>query len=543
MRKPRRPRPQPDRALSLVPVTRDCPECQHRTLARYNNFRTITTLDGVLHLTLSVRRCHNPDCPRFLRPYRPEAEPHFALPYHEFGLDVMALVGRLRHAEHRSIPEIHKELTGRGLVVAQRTVTNLLDRYDELRALATADPQRLGPLLRDQGRVVLALDGLQPDVGHEVLWVVRDCLSGEILLAKSLLSATITDLTVLLTEVRAALPVPVTGVVSDGQDTIRKAVAQALPGVPHQQCHFHYLREAAKPIYEADRHAKKELKKRVRGVRAIERGMENEQGEQAEVVRDYCAAVRSALTDDGRPPLDASGLKLLGRLEQTAASLDRVAAKVGQLPKELGKLRRLLRRGLEETAPLWPAVRAAYRWVKRVARHLGKKGKRSGNDVRRGLSGLLSKIRQAASESKSPVVAEQLRWFVKVTKSYWRGLFRCYDSVDLPRTNNDLEHLFGSHRYHERRSSGRKQASPGLVVQGSVRVVASLATRLRPDEGLKLRTGYVEDWRLLRAQLDKRRATRRHQRRFRRAPAKFLSQLEERCLHPSLPTLKKRLSR
>src|SRR5512144_2298891 len=82
MRKRRRPRPQPDCALSLVPVTQDCPECQHRLRARYNNFRTITTLDGVLRLTLAIRRCTKPDCPRFLRPYRPEAEPHFALPYH-----------------------------------------------------------------------------------------------------------------------------------------------------------------------------------------------------------------------------------------------------------------------------------------------------------------------------------------------------------------------------------------------------------------------------------------------------------------------------
>src|SRR5205814_6290822 len=111
------------------------------------------------------------------------------------------------------------------------------------------------------------------------------------------------------------------------------------------------------------------------------------------------------------------------------------------------------------------------------------------------------KIGRAASESKDPVVAEQLRHFVKVTRSYWSGLFHCYTSPDIPRTNNDLEHLFGSHRYHERRASGRKQAAPGLVVQGSVRVVASLATRLRPEEGLKLRTGYVEDWRRLRAQL------------------------------------------
>src|ERR1700756_2051618 len=224
MRKRRRPRPQPDRALTLTPVLLDCPECRHRTYADYHNYRTITTLDGVIRLTLTIRRCPNPACSRFLKPYRPEAEPHFALPYHEFGLDVMVLVGRLRHAEHRSIPEIHRELTRRGLVVAQRTVTNLLDRYDELRALASADPERLGPLLRDQGRVILAIDGLQPDVGHEVLWVLRDCLSGEVLLAKSLLSATIAALTALLTEVRDALPVNVTGVVSDGQDTIRKAV-------------------------------------------------------------------------------------------------------------------------------------------------------------------------------------------------------------------------------------------------------------------------------------------------------------------------------
>ncbi len=145
MRKRRRPRPKPDRALSLVPVTRDCPECQQPLRARYNNFRTITTLDGVLHLTLAIRRCHNPDCPRFRLPYRPEAEPHFALPYHEFGLDVMATVGRLRYAEHRSIPEIHQGLTRRGLVVSQRTVTNLLDRYDELRAWPQPTPSGWDP--------------------------------------------------------------------------------------------------------------------------------------------------------------------------------------------------------------------------------------------------------------------------------------------------------------------------------------------------------------------------------------------------------------
>src|SRR3954454_20550795 len=265
-----RDRPRPTRAQTLKPVATRCPECGHFLWAAYVNCRTITTLDAVKRLTLHVRRCPNPDCSRYHRPFHPDAESLLALPHHEFGLDVLALVGRLRHAEHRSVPEIHQELTRRGVAIALRSVSNLLDRYDELRALATADRERLHALLRKQRRVVLAIDGLQPDVGHEVLWVLRDCLSGEVLLAHSLHSATLKDLAALLTEVRRALPVPVRGVISNGQSTIRKAMARALHGVPNQLCHFHYLREAAKPIYEADRHAKKELKKRVRGVRPIE---------------------------------------------------------------------------------------------------------------------------------------------------------------------------------------------------------------------------------------------------------------------------------
>jgi hypothetical protein len=119
--------------------------------------------------------------------------------------------------------------------------------------------------------------------------------------------------------------------VSDGQHSIRKAVRQALPGIPHQLCHFHYLREAARPIYEADRHAKKELKKHVRGIRVLERQVEGRTDAEAEVVGGYCAAVRSALSDDGRAPLDAAGLKLQERLSAIEASLAR-AEKKGDSP-------------------------------------------------------------------------------------------------------------------------------------------------------------------------------------------------------------------
>jgi hypothetical protein len=150
------------------------------------------------------------------------------------------------------VPARHRHLTGRGLAVSEGTLTNLLDRYDELLAVALTDDARLNRLRRQPGKVVLASAGLPPDVGHEVLWVLRDCLSGEILLARSLLSARPQDRAALLGEVRHALTAPSTAVVSDGQPSIRKAVAQALAGVPHQLCPFHYLREAARPIDEAD---------------------------------------------------------------------------------------------------------------------------------------------------------------------------------------------------------------------------------------------------------------------------------------------------
>ncbi len=241
----------------------------------------------------------------------------------------MALVGTLRHREHRSVPEIHAILRGRGVSIAERSVTNLLDRYDEVLAAQLADPTDLRRQLAEQDRIILALDGLQPDVGHEVLWVLRDCLSGTVLLARSLLSSTAEDLAVLLQEVIEAVGLPVAGVISDGQHSIRKAVAMVLPDVPHQLCHFHFLREAALPIFEADRHAKKELKKGGRGMRPIERAVEGRTDPEAQVVRGYAAAVRSAITDDGRAPLDAAGLRLKGRLQKVAGSLDRVTAKGG----------------------------------------------------------------------------------------------------------------------------------------------------------------------------------------------------------------------
>src|SRR5438067_8178540 len=228
------PRPVPTEMQTLKPLLPSCPTCGEMLWAAYHNYRTITPLEAVLGLTLQIRRCLNQACPHVHPPHRPEQEGRLALPKHEFGLDVIAFVGQQRYGHHRSVPDIHQALLERCVAVAPRTVTNLLERYDELVALSLQDTTRLQRITQVRGRIILALDGLQPDVGHEVLWVLRDCLSGEVLLARSLLSATEQDLASLLREVKAALPVPTLEGRSDGQVSIRQVVRTALPCVPHQ---------------------------------------------------------------------------------------------------------------------------------------------------------------------------------------------------------------------------------------------------------------------------------------------------------------------
>ena len=158
----------------LEPLRTRCAHCGGSLWVAYHSQRTVTTLEDVVRLTVQVRHCVRRGCPRYHRPYRPEEELGWALPHGEFGLDVIALVGALRFREHRTVPEIHQLLRGRRLVIAERTVTHLVQRYEELLAVHLGGSGRLREVLAAQERVILAIDGLAPDVGHEELWVVLD---------------------------------------------------------------------------------------------------------------------------------------------------------------------------------------------------------------------------------------------------------------------------------------------------------------------------------------------------------------------------------
>lgn len=192
----------------------------------------------------------------------------------------------------------------------------------------------------------------------------------------------------------------------------------------------------------------------------------------------------------------------------------------------------LLDRGLKATADLWPAIQMAFGWVHAAAHILGGEGI-DASSARRQLGGLLG----AMSRHRSSVgtLGSAVDHFVKVSRSYWPGLFACYEVADLPRTNNALEQLFGSYRYHERRVTGRKVASPALVLRGSVRIVAAVATRQRPDRHAELVNADREAWETKRAELTERRQRRVERRQFRQDPQGYLRQLEELLHPPGLP--------
>ena len=204
------------------------------------------------------------------------------------------------------------------------------------------------------------------------------------------------------------------------------------------------------------------------------------------------------------------------------------------LKKLLARLRRLVRAGLAATAALWPPIQAAYPFVHRAAHLLANHDRLEASAVQQAYEELLDELRAAPRDFGA--LAWAAPHFQKVTTSYWPGLFHCYTVADLPRTNNDLEQYFGAARYLERRATGRKSASPALVVRGAVRVIAAVATRLQPLTAAELRPSDVPSWTALRHRVEARHATRRAQARFRRDSQTYLASLEDAFLKPTLPS-------
>lgn len=197
------------------------------------------------------------------------------------------------------------------------------------------------------------------------------------------------------------------------------------------------------------------------------------------------------------------------------------------------RLHDLVRRGLQRTATLWPDVRETHRWLHAAAHILANTAGHPAAVVQARYDRLIAVW--STRRDRAGALTAGVDHFVKVTASYRPGLFQCYAVLGLPRTNNDLEHLFGSHRHHERRATGRKVASPSLVLRGSVRIVAATATRIAPFTASDLAVDQAR-WLKIRKALEGRRQARACRTRFRRNQDTYLADLEGRACQQRLPT-------
>ena len=326
----------------LEPEERACEICGSRLHICDHREHHIFTLDGPLHITNKLCHCSARDCAGHRTTISPQAELALTMPWWLIGWDVFAWLGHRRFARHWSVPQIRAELADSYRVtISDDSVERYVALYQNMVAARQQDPARLAAEYRGVKDLILTIDGLEPEKGHETLYVVRELRRRCVWFAEPLLSSAAGEVRQLLEEANVwaqRLGLPVRLWISDKQEAFVSGIPKVFPGVVHRYCENHFLRDLAKPVLEADSEAKVAMRRKVRGLRNIERDVLAARGEAAvangEVVLDYCAAVRGVLNNEQGGPALPPGLKMAGSLREIRGSLQRnLEAKKGAKQK------------------------------------------------------------------------------------------------------------------------------------------------------------------------------------------------------------------
>jgi hypothetical protein len=339
-------------------LERNCPTCGRMMHVCDHRYRRFHTLQGPVELLCRLDHCPDPDCPGHAKTKSPETEVTLALPKWAIGWDVFCWIGHRRCSRHMAIPLIRSELLDDyGIKLSETAIDQYIRRYQVMLAARQQDPESLRRHNAATVEIILCIDGLQPEKGHETLYVVRELTQKRVWFAEPLLSATAEEVRRLIIKAKQwaeSLGQPVALWLSDKQDAFVTGIAAEFPEVPHRSCDNHFLRDVAKPVLEADSHAKVQMRKKVRGLRTIEQAVLARPKAQTRsgltpaapeatvpataapvdlppavvapadgVVLDYCAAVRGILNDDQGGPLHPPGLRMAEALNEVHASLQR----------------------------------------------------------------------------------------------------------------------------------------------------------------------------------------------------------------------------
>src|SRR3954451_23200060 len=258
-------------------LDRDCPACGRRMYICDHRYRRFHTLDGPVQLVCKLNHCPYPACPGHARTRSPELEITLALPQMAIGWDVFCWIGHRRCSRHTAIPLIRSELLDDyGIKLSDDAIDQYIRRYQVMLAARQQDPENLRRQYESVAEIILSIDGLQPEKGHETLYVVRELTQKRVWFAEPLISATADEVQRQIAKAKQwaeALDKPVALWLSDKQDAFVTGIAAEFPDVPHRYCDNHFLRDLAQPVLEADSHAKVQMRRKVRGLRAIEQAV------------------------------------------------------------------------------------------------------------------------------------------------------------------------------------------------------------------------------------------------------------------------------
>lgn len=459
--------------IDLYPPVRHCQACGGALVERYRQSRFVVTLTGGVRLIKYVLTCTTLTCPQRGISERPVDEGRWALPKYTFGLDVIACVGELRYQRQRTIAEIQTALRQQQVSISVKEVQLLSEVFLALVQTVIADDAQALAELRAQGGIILSADGIQPEKGNETLWLLRDVRSERVLVARNLLSSSADELAPLFEQFKQ-LGIPVLGVVSDKQASLCLAIERVFPNLPHQLCHYHYLRDAAQPLCDADRAFKKQLKQKLRGLRDVERQGAAREDVEADITRRYCLALREVSRDDGKYPLEPAGLQLYDKLQQIDASLARAIAR--RASTKLQRLRTLLA-GAAALAKEHARLVIAWVWLYQLAKLLEVGG------TRQEATAALVQYAESLPHDQDETLNDWAAHLQKLTHAFAPKLFAFHDQPLLPKTNNDLEVFIGQLKKSRRRVTGRKDTTQFILREG--RAVACLQSL--PDKPVWVR--------------------------------------------------------
>jgi hypothetical protein len=325
-----------------------CLVCGRRMHVRKLRRRRVYTLEGPVCYVSKLMQCPHTACRNHHGIFGPGQELSLTLPYWLIGWDVFCWLGHRRFARHWSVPQLRAELMDSyAIELSEDAIEDYLQRYQCMLAARQQDFQLLREEYAATRGVVLSIDGLQPEKGHETLYVVRELGHERVWFAQPLLSSATEEIRPLIVQAKEwaeRLGCRVRMWMSDKQDAFVKTIASVCPGVPHRYCANHFLRDLAKPVLELDSHAKVQMRGKIRGLRGIEREVLKERtAAQAsqnksrkrsvmmavtvphglDVVLDYCAAVRGIINDSQGGPLRPPGLRMSEALGEVRKSLQR----------------------------------------------------------------------------------------------------------------------------------------------------------------------------------------------------------------------------